>query len=205
MLDRADLMLCLSRAFLPPPAGMSVADWGAPLLEDLEQLCESLALESARIRTALGRQIACGRSATQQSAGSADPWLVEYARLFLVPPVRVPLNAGLYLDGALGGGSVRMIGACYEVAGERPHQTFRDLPDHVAMQIEFVGRLLERAARGEADAAGMADEFVRTFVDGWAEPLERACERATPQVPAADVYAALAGLLRAAVGEGVVE
>jgi TorA maturation chaperone TorD len=199
LLDRADLLLCLSRAFLPPPAAWSVCDWARPLADDLAELGAALGLDITAVQSALDAE--CGRwaAAARLADGSADPWLVEYTRLFLMPPVKVPLNSGLYLEGALGGSAARMMQACYETAGIVPDERFRDLPDHVAMQLEFVGRLLERAARGDADAEGMADEFCREFVDHWAIPLEQACRQAAAMLPPAHVYAELAALLRGAV------
>lgn len=205
LLDRADLLLTLSRTFLPPPAAWSVCDWAPPLLDDLAELGASLGLATEAVQTALAGECArwavCARQADGSADGSADGWLVEYARLFLMPPAKVPLNTGLYLEGSLAGSAARMMHACYETAGVTPDERFRDLPDHVAMQLEFVGLLLERAARGETDAAGMAEEFCAEFVHGWAEPLERACAAAEGSVPAAAVYRALAGLLRAAVAD----
>ncbi|WP_162910147.1 TorD/DmsD family molecular chaperone [Azohydromonas sediminis] len=205
LLDRADLLLCLSRAFLPPPAAWSVCDWAQPLADDLAELGAALGLDIAAVQSALDAE--CGRwaAAARLADGSADSWLVEYARLFLTPPVPVPLNAGVYLEGALGGSSVQMVRSCYQAAGVEPDENFRDLPDHVSMQLEFLGRLYERAARGDADAAGMADEYCREFVDHWAGPFEAACRRASAKSSAAEVYAALVRLVRLAVGDRTLE
>lgn len=201
LLDRADLLLCLARAFLPPPPGWSVCDWAQPLADDLAELGAALGLDTRAAVDALAAASARWACEAARHDGSADPWLVEYARLFLTPPVPVPLNAGVYLEGTLGGSSVQMVRSCYRAAGVEPDERFHDLPDHVAMQLEFVGRLYERAARGDADAAGMADEYCREFVDHWAGPLEEACRRASARWPAGEVYAALAALMRDAIGE----
>lgn len=201
LLDRADLLLTLSRAFLPPPAAWSVCGWAQPLADDLVELGPALGVDTAGAVEALNTECARWAAAARRADGSADPWLVEYSRLFLMPPVKVPLNTGLYLEGSLAGSAPQMIRACYETAGVVPDEDFRDLPDHVAMQLEFLGRLCERGARGDADAAGMADEFAAEFVHAWAEPLERACATAAAGLPAAAVYRALARLLRAAVAD----
>lgn len=202
LLDRADLMFCLSRAFMPPPAAWSVCDWAQPLADDLRELGEATGFDVAPALVALERESARWAQAARDGAEGADPWLVEYARLFLTPPVPVPLNTGLYLEGSLAGNAAQMMNACYETAGVRPDEAFRDLPDHVAMQLEFIARLLERGARGDADAAAMADEFAAEFVQAWAGPLQQACAAAAARFPAARVYHALAGVLRAAVGDG---
>lgn len=199
LLDLADLLLCLSRAFLPPPASWSACDWAQPLSDDLADLGASLDIDAAPVRAALDAECARWAAAERLGDGSADPWLVEYTRLFLTPPVKVPLNSGLYLEGSLGGSAAQMMLSCYQSAGVAPDERFRDLPDHVAMQLEFVGRLYERAARGDADAEDMAEEFCRAFVDHWAAPLEQACRQAAATLPAARVYAELAALLRVAI------
>lgn len=201
LLDRADLLYCLARAFLPPPAAWSVCDWAQPLADDLAELGPAIGLATSGLQHAL--DVECRRWAldARTADGSADSWLVEYTRLFLMPPVVVPLNTGMYLEGAIGGRSAQMMHACYEAAGHAPDETFRDLPDHVAMQLEFVARLTERAAHGDADGVAMADEFSREFIHAWAEPLESTCEAAGRQYPAARVFAALARLVRAVVAD----
>lgn len=200
-LDRADLLFCLARAFMPPPPQWSVCDWAQPLADDLIELGPALGLDMAEVHAALDAECARWAAAARRADGSADRWLVEYTRLFLMPPVVVPLNTGLYLEGSLGGSAAQMMRACYETAGVLPDEAFHDLPDHVAMQLEFMARLLERGARGDADAAAMAQEFAHEFVHAWAGPLQRACAAASTAWPAAAVYQALAHLMRRLVAD----
>jgi TorA maturation chaperone TorD len=199
LLDRADLMFCLARAFMPPPQGWSVCDWAQPLEDDLAELGASTGLPTEAAQAALDAECARWAAAARLADGSADSWLVEYTRLFLMPPALVPLNTGLYLEGAVGGAAAQMMRSCYETAGAAPSEGFHDLPDHVAMQLEFVARLLERGARGDADGVAMAEEFCQEFVHAWAGPLQQACESAVGLHPAARVYVELTRLLRAAV------
>lgn len=201
LLDRADLLLCLARAFMPPPEHWSVRDWARPLADDLSELGAALAIDMRNIQAALGAECERWTLAMRQADGSADPWLVEYTRLFLVPPVPVTLNTGLYLEGSLGGTSARMMQACYETAGMGVRQDFHDLPDHVATQLELMGLLYERAARGDMDAADMAEEFSHEFIHAWAEPLEAACTQAEVRYASAKVFAALARLVRVIVND----
>ena len=188
--DLADLLLCLSRAFLPPPIGLSFRDWGDALAQDLAELGDSLGLDVDAAVHALSAPLA------EADAGAApEGWLVPYSGLFLTPPVAVALNTGLYLEGSLGGESGQMMRSCYELGGVLPNAAFRDLPDHVAMQLEFLGRMHERASHGEEEAADLADDFFRGFVQGWAGPLERACRAAAGERPAARVFAELAAVV----------
>lgn len=198
-MHRVDLLYCLARAFLPPPAGWSICDWGQALVDDLQELGDALDLDTGPARAAIAAECERWARAARAGGGQADDWLVEYARLFLTPPTQVSLNTGVYLEGSLGGSSQQMMQTCYQVAGLAPDEGFHDLPDHVAMQLEFIARLLERAARGEADAAGMADEYSREFIHAWAEPLQNACQKAGARFAAAHVYASLTRLLRQAV------
>lgn len=186
----ADLFLTLAAAFAAPPAQMTAHDWSLPLAADIEEFGAELGLDTARAARTL-RAIASERSA-------AEPWLVDYSRLFLVPPVRVTLNTGMYLEGALGGTSAQMLLQCYAVAGFQVRDTFRDLPDHVAIQLEFVAALLQRAEAGDETARDMAREFVEAFVAHWIDPLAAACAKAAVDDPAAGAYAALVDVLRQA-------
>lgn len=204
-LDRADLLFCLARAFMPPPAAWSVCDWAQPLADDLAELSGALGLDGEPALSALAEECRRHAAAMARADDSAEPWLVEYARLFLTPPVPVPLNTGLYLEGAIGGAAAQMMRACYATAGVVPSEAFHDLPDHVAMQLEFLARLHERAARGEHDAAAMADEFAAEFVQAWIEPLQLACAAAASRRPAARVYRALAALAQAATAPAPVD
>lgn len=200
LLQQADLLYCLAQAFLPPPETWSICDWAQPLIDDLSEMAPDLpSLDMDAVKSALATE--CARWAADAPSGDADTWLVEYSRLFLVPPVPVTLNAGVYLEGALGGNSTQMMLACYEMAGVKPDERFHDLPDHVAMQLEFLARLYERAARGDQDAQAMAEEFAMEFVHAWGGPLERACRKASTPFPAALVFVALVRLMRQVVAD----
>lgn len=187
----AELFLTLAAAFVPPPAGLSTRDWCEPLADDFADFGAQLGLDTDEAVERL-RQAAAGPQADA-------PWLVAYSRVFLVPPVRVTLNTGVYLEGGLAGVSAQMIAQCYATAGFAPRESFRDLPDHVAMQLEFVAALLQRAAEGDADALSMAREFLAEFVSHWAEPLHQACVKASASDAAAGVFAALTDVLEQAV------
>lgn len=187
-LTRADACWVLARAFCPPPAGWRFAAWSEPLLADLESISDALGLDSGGVSVAFDAEH-CRRTA--QGLADTD-WLVDYAALFLVPPIVVPLNTGLLLEGSLAGTVAQQALQCYARAGYTPSPQFRDLPDHASMQLEFLAHLLERVAGGDDAMRGEADAFVWHFVAQWAPLLREACERAQGRHPAAGVYAALA-------------
>ncbi len=116
-----------------------------------------------------------------------------------MPPVPVTLNTGINLEGGLAGVSAQMLTQRYAAAGCARRDDFRDLFDHVAIQLEFLGALVERAAGGDADAAAMAREFVDGFVRHWIDPLHDACLRASARSDAARLYASLVDLTHAAI------
>lgn len=198
LIDRADFFYCLSRAFLPPPASWHIDQWSEPLLGDLKELSMRMGIDCSHVEQALMAEQKRGQSNTLQSK-QPDSWLVEYSRIFLVPPVPVTLNAGVYLEGALGGSSVQMMRSCYESVGVEPSDMFHDLPDHVAMQFEFVGWLYQQAANGDPDADAMAAEFTREFIAIWLPALENSCQSSRDRVPAASVFTALCRLVGAAI------
>lgn len=187
----ADLFLTLAAAFMPPPAQMSANDWCLLLAADLEELGAALELDTAAAVRTL-------RAVAAERGDGGDPWLVDYSRLFLVPPLPVSLNTGLYLEGSLAGSSAQMMEQCYRAAGFAQRDTFRDLPDHVAVQLEFVAALLQRSETGDATGRDMAREFIDTFIVHWIGPLYAACSKAADHDPAARVYACLVDLLRQA-------
>lgn len=191
----ADLFLTLAAAFTAPPARMSASDWSLPLAADLEELGDALGLDTAAAARTL-RALAAER-------GTDEPWLVDYSRLFLVPPVPVTLNTGIYLEGSLGGSSAQMMQQCYGTAGFAIRESFRDLPDHVAVQLEFVAALLQRAEAGDETAGDMAREFTDAFIVHWVEPLHAACGKAAVHDLAAHVYETLVDVLRQATDPSV--
>lgn len=186
----SDLFLCLARAWLAPPPDLAARTWCAALADDLDDLGRELGLDLSTDVRAL--------RAHAGAADDRDPWLVAYSRLFLVPPVPVTLNTGIYLEGSLGGAASQMMQSCYRSAGLEPSVRFLDLPDHVAMQLEFVAALFERAARADPDAPRQARDFLAAFVDHWAQPLRKACESAAASHPEANVFAAVARVVESA-------
>lgn len=197
---RAEFYLCLARAFLPPRAEADFHAFTALLADDLRDLARRL-----------DYPIADQLSEFQAAASAlADPLslLRTYAALFLTPPAPVPINGGLYLDGSLMGESMRAMEDCYRRCGVERDERFRDLSDHVAVQLEFAAYLYARAAEspaGEAELPLTAGEFLGAFPCRWLPAFCGKLETATRQrgiVP--NPYAPLARMLQCAVAQDAV-
>jgi TorA maturation chaperone TorD len=164
---KAEFWLCLARAFLPPDTESSRRALREHLADDLMELASALGYPVIQEIDAL-------RNAIASLPGDAD-MLALYSKLFLIPGIEHPhINAAAYLDGTTHGGSLRQLVECYRACGLEKDESFADLPDHVAVQLEFVAWLFAVAAarhQGEAapDAPMGAPAFLAAFVSRWAQ------------------------------------
>lgn len=97
---------------------------------------------------------------------------VEYTRLFTnaVPKVPAPPYESVYLgQGRAMGEPGSAVSAAYREAGLMVSQSWREPPDHVAVELEFAAYLLERQAEalaaGEAQKAGAWRERAQAFLE----------------------------------------
>jgi TorA maturation chaperone TorD len=185
---KAEFFVCLARAFGPMRTPAAREAFARELAGDLSDL----AAEAGYDLEALVERFAA------RAEGTEDRLLEDYSALYLVPPVPVPLNAGLYLDGGLLGRATQAMLERYREAGLVPDEDFRDLPDHVTMQLEYVAVMFARAGEGDPAAATHARTFLSQFVLAWLPGFVRALEAAANRVPAARAYSALAAILEAA-------
>lgn len=195
---RADFYLCLARAFLPPTGAAML-----PALQDLlaDELQELAQLAGYEIDALLGRY-------RSEIGAVPDPatLLQIYSAIFLAPPVQARINVGMYLDGAMNGGSVKALEEAYQRCGVERDASFHDLPDHVAAQLEFVALLFARQAavfEGRDDAVLPPvdpGDFLHTQVARWVGPLcaDLARSKDERELPA-NPYHALALMLAEAV------
>jgi putative dimethyl sulfoxide reductase chaperone len=144
LLPAAELSLCLSRVFLTHQAEVTLAEAQGPLLEDLHSLAETLPTLTPERLEALSRALGA-LSDTQQL-------ILGYSRLFLTPPAPAPLNLGAYLDGGLMARSVPAMEALYRRHGLERDPAFRELPDHLALHLQWLAWVYSEAM--EATAAG---------------------------------------------------
>jgi len=112
-----------------------------------ERLCESIAEAAGRINTSLAEQ--AGWLAKAFEGEDLQELLVDYTRLFL-GPIDAPARpyGSVWLDDRHGlmQDSTMAVIALYDEGGFEIADDFRDLPDHVAAELEFLYLLLFRQA-----------------------------------------------------------
>ncbi len=200
---RAEFYLCLARAFLVPRDGALFQAMREVLADDLEELSSQLSYEVAAPLAALREQM--------QAVPDAMTLLQIYSAIFLAPPTAAHINTGQYLDGAINGGSVKEMEEAYLLCGVQRDEDFRDLSDHVSVQLEFVAMLYASQAqrfsgRGEGDALPVdPGHFLQIFALRW---LGRFCadlaQAAAQESLCANPYLPLAQILYAAAARDAV-
>lgn len=193
---RAEFYLCLARAFLAP---------SDPLM--LPALREALADDLGELATELGYAIDAplGRFRDEMHRVTDPTHLLQiYSAVFLAPPAPARINVGMYIDGAMDGGSVKAMEESYRRCGVERDPDFRDLGDHVSVQLEFVALLYARQAECfGGDGAAMPVEpgqFLHEHARRWVGPLCADLARAQSERElAANPYLPLAQILREAV------
>ena len=119
------------------------------------------------------------------AAEGAQNLLLDYTRLFLGPTQAVALPYGsvwLEKDKTLMGDSTMAVQALYEEGGFEINEEFRELPDHVAAELEFLYLLIfrENEARreGKPEAleakAALRKRFLDEHLARWIGPFTSA-------------------------------
>ena len=146
---------------------------------------------------------------------------VEHARLFIGPfELLAPPYGSVYLEGSrrvMGDSTVAVVRA-YRDAGLRLREDVKDAPDHIAVELEFVGFLtalvVKALDRGDLEAAHEAalrrSAFLEAHLGAWAERfaltvLENSISefyRNLARITRAIVLASLASGERSAAGIG---
>jgi TorA maturation chaperone TorD len=110
---------------------------------------------------------------------------VEYARLFVGPfELKAPPYGSVYLDGerrVMGNSTMEVI-KLYEETGLVMDKDFKELPDHIAVELEFMYYLIykevEALEKSEKDKALAFEEtrnhFFNRFLSPWIPPF---CEK----------------------------
>jgi TorA maturation chaperone TorD len=141
------------------------------------------------------------------SAASPEELLVDYSRLFLGPVQALAQPYGsvwLEADKALMQASTMVVLELYAEGGFEISEEFRELPDHVAAELEFLYLLRFKIAQarmaGDAAAFAAADGLRRRFLDrhlgAWIRPFSAAVKAGAQT----DFYRVLAALTERFVG-----
>lgn len=201
--ERSDFYLTLAQAFLTPLTREHFRAMVDLLADDLADLDRSLTY-------GLNPELQALCAALSRLSGHEE-LLFEYSRMFLQPPREAALNVCLALDGVMMGGTVSEIELFYRHHGVERGDHFKDLPDHVSVQLEFVSYLYGRAAQGldidspEPQAAQAAQHFLCAFVSRWLPYFESGIERAGRHLELkANPYLPLARMLAIAVRQDAV-
>jgi len=169
---RADLCRLLAACFFEP--GPEFAE---------EKLFDSLTDAASRVDAALAAQ--ANRLGDAFAAEDAQELLVDYTRLFLGPvdalaqpygSVWIEQRQSLMQDSTLA------VISLYEAGGVEVDEDFRDLPDHIVAELEFLYLLLFRRAEAlrneDADAAaryaGLQQRFLDEHLGCWVPPFAAA-------------------------------
>jgi TorA maturation chaperone TorD len=157
---RADLARLLAACYYEP---------GAEIAE--ERVFDSIVAAASIVDPELAAP--ARRLADAFSASRLEELLVDYARLFLGPVKALAQPYGsvwLETDGGLMQGSTVSVAALYAEGGFEIADEFRDLPDHVAAELEFLYLLLFKLAQarmsGDAAVASTVDALRRRFLEG---------------------------------------
>ncbi|MBZ0331610.1 molecular chaperone TorD family protein [Halomonas sp. ANAO-440] len=175
LLPAAEFSLCLSRAFLAPTTGVTLAELRGPLLDDLRNLAETLPTLNTERLEALSQALAALTDTQQVMLG--------YSRLFLTPPAPAPLNLGAYLDGGLMSRSVPSMEALYHRHGLERDPAFRDLPDHLSLHLQWLAWVYSEAmeAREAATDASPAMTDAATMLHDFTLPAMAGVRRKVTQ------------------------
>lgn len=113
------------------------------------------------------------RLGTAFAAADAQDLLVDYTRLFLGPPQALARPySSVWLSGEATGmqDSTMALLKLYEQGGFAIDENFRDLPDHVAVELEFLYlltyQLHQAQAAGDAEALQALQVLRTAFLDG---------------------------------------
>ena len=135
---------------------------------------------------------------------SEEDLSVEYAKLFIGPyELKAPTYGSVYLDGVrrvMGDSTMEVIGI-YQEAGLAIDDEFKELPDHIAVELEFLYYLIYKEVEAlEKYGIDQALNFIRhqelflnKFLGQWVLPFCKKIKEGTDN----EFYTALADCLLA--------
>lgn len=169
---RADLCRFLAACYYQP----------APEFAE-EKLFDSMIVAATRIDPALAAR--ARRLGEQFDSEGIEHLLVDYSRLFLGPThILAKPYASIWLtsENALMQDSTMAVLELYREGGFETDESFRELPDHIAVELEFLYLLIyrENEARLNSDAPALAfiaalrKRFLDEHLGRWVTPFAAA-------------------------------
>jgi TorA maturation chaperone TorD len=148
-----------------------------------EKVFDSMGHAATRIHPELAAQ--ARRLGEEFSAEGPESLLLDYTRLFLGPSHIIAKPYGsVWLDGeeTLMQDSTMAVQELYEEGGFEINEDFRELPDHIAAELEFLYLLIyrENEARRNDDPealtamAGLRKRFLDEHLGSWVGPFTAA-------------------------------
>ncbi len=184
---RGDCYRLLSACFYTPKKELFIQDGLLKNLTGLlKQTCPGAAVFSVKMEKAAQRY-------------SNEDLLVEYAKLFVGPyELIAPPYGSVYLDNerrVMGDSTMEVI-KMYQESGLSMDKDFKELPDHIAAELEFMYYLIyketEALEESEIDAAlsylKTQELFLNRFLGRWISPFCEKMKEGTDN----EFYAALA-------------
>ncbi|NLL18212.1 MAG: molecular chaperone [Clostridia bacterium] len=113
------------------------------------------------------------RRELEQQAGDVTELVVDYARLFIGPfNVLAPPYGSVYLEkeGQVMGDSTVAVSRFYQEVGLKLDPEQKDLPDHIAVELEFLYYLIFRRRDREYQ------QFLELYLAPWIDPFCDAME-----------------------------
>jgi TorA maturation chaperone TorD len=162
----ADVYRLLSACFYQPEKMFLEEDIFGQLEKALSCCAPQLREGANRLGAAFGEE-------------SIEALLLDYSRLFLGPfEIQAKPYGSVYLDGEkiVMGDSTMDALACYRRGGFSPADDFKEMPDHIAVELEFLyllcfrqaGALAERNSVVAAENQALRREFLRNHLGVWA-------------------------------------
>lgn len=169
---REDVYRFLAACFYPPTPALNEEGCCA----NLAALLEPVAPDAAQYAS---DAVAAG------SKSSLEALAVEHARLFIGPfQLVAPPYGSIYLDEAktVMGDSTARVAAFYRNCGLQLADDFHELPDHFAVELEFMSYLAFKQREAEisgdsneaARISALQQEFLARFLMPWLEPFTAA-------------------------------
>jgi putative dimethyl sulfoxide reductase chaperone len=169
---REDVYRLLAACYYPPTPALLEENCCASMASLLEGVAADAAQHAADAALAAGNS-------------SVDALAVEHARLFIGPfQLVAPPYGSIYLDDAktVMGDSTARVTAFYHACGLHLADDFHELPDHFAVELEFMSYLAfkQRGAElsGDTDETArimsLEKEFLDRFLLPWLEPFTSA-------------------------------